>query len=156
MNDIQIYDPKKFKHIAKLKNNLRKRFAIIDLDLCLYYLNIKMQRDRVRETVRVTQITYLKKILTRFNISKYITTLTPMILNTQLQKKLINKASPEVIQEYQSIIKSIIYLIIQIRPNIYYAITILSRYNHNSNIKYIATIKRVLRYLKETLNYRIT
>ena len=47
------------------------------------------------------------------------------------------------------------YLIIQIRSNIYYVVTILSRYNYNSNIKHIVAIKRVLRYLKETLDYRI-
>ena len=31
----------------------------------------------------------------------------------------------------------------------------LSRYNQNLNFKYIAIIKRVFRYLKETLNYNI-
>ena len=45
---------------------------------------------------------------------------------------------------------------IQIRSNICYIVTILFRYNHNSNIKYIVAIKRVLRYLKGTLNYKIT
>ena len=47
------------------------------------------------------------------------------------------------------------YLKIQIRLDIYYIVTILSRYNYNSNIKYIVAIKRVLRYLKEILNYKI-
>ena len=32
----------------------------------------------------------------------------------------------------------------------------LSRYNYNSNSKHIAAIKRVLYYLKETLDYKIT
>ena len=48
------------------------------------------------------------------------------------------------------------YPIIQTRPYICYAVTMLSRYNHNLNAKYIAAVKRVLRYLKDTLNYEIT
>ena len=47
------------------------------------------------------------------------------------------------------------YSMIQIRSNIYYAITILSRYNYNLNIKYIAIVKRVIRYIKKIINYNI-
>ena len=48
------------------------------------------------------------------------------------------------------------YAMMQIRPNIYYIVFVLSRYNNNSNSKHIAIIKRVIRYLKNTLNYEIT
>lgn len=81
---------------------------------------------------------------------------TPMVLGTQLQEELVDKASPEVIQEYQSMVRSIMYPMIQTRPDICYAVTILSRYNHNPNAKHIAAVKRVLRYLKGTLDYGIT
>lgn len=43
------------------------------------------------------------------------------------------------------------YAIIQTRPNICYAVTVLSRYNGNPN-----AIRRVLRYPKGTINYGIT
>lgn len=45
---------------------------------------------------------------------------------------------------------------IQTRPDICFAVTILSRYNHNPNPKHVAAVKRVIRYLKGTLNYGIT
>lgn len=45
---------------------------------------------------------------------------------------------------------------IQTRPDICFAVTILSRYNHNPNSKYIAAVKRVIRYLKGILTYGIT
>ena len=48
------------------------------------------------------------------------------------------------------------YLMIQTRPDIYFIIIILSRYNQNPNLKYIAAAKRVIRYLKDTLDYEIT
>ena len=50
---------------------------------------------------------------------------------------------------------SLMYSIIQTRPNICYAITILSRYNYNPNAKYITAVKRVIRYLKGIIDYGI-
>ena len=47
------------------------------------------------------------------------------------------------------------YSMIQIRSNICYAITILFCYNYNLNIKYIAIVKRVIRYIKRTIDYNI-
>ena len=44
---------------------------------------------------------------------------------------------------------------IQTRPDIYFTITILSRYNQNPNPKYIAAAKQVIRYLKGILDYKI-
>ena len=51
---------------------------------------------------------------------------------------------------------SIMYAMIQTRPDICFAVTILSRYNHNPNFKHLAAVKRVIRYLKKTLDYDIT
>ena len=47
------------------------------------------------------------------------------------------------------------YPIIQIRSDICYAITILFCYNYNLNIKHIAIVKRVIRYIKKIINYNI-
>ena len=47
------------------------------------------------------------------------------------------------------------YLMIQTRPNICYEMIMLSRYNQNPNVTHIQVVKRVIRYLKETLDYNI-
>lgn len=61
---------------------------------------MEIQRNRKERTVRITQTTYLKKVLSRFNMTDYASTPTPMIVGTQLQEELVDKAKPEVIQEY--------------------------------------------------------
>lgn len=43
----------------------------------------------------------------------------------------------------QSMVGLVMYAMIQTRPDICYAVTILSRYNYNLNPKYIAVVKRV-------------
>ena len=50
----------------------------------------------------------------------------------------------------------IIYLIIQIKSDIYFVIIIFSYYNYNLNFSYIVIVKRVIRYLKKKINYNIT
>ncbi len=156
IDDIQIYGPRGSKHIIKLKQDLHKRFAITDLGPYSYYLGIEIVRDRLNRTVRITQTTYLKKILSRFRIAFCVSALTSIAANTQLQEESINQAKSNVVKDYQSIVGSIIYVIIQTRPDICYSVTILSRYNHNPNVKYITAVKRVLRYLRGILNYSVT
>jgi len=48
------------------------------------------------------------------------------------------------------------YPIVQTRPDIYFAVIVLSRFNQNPNTKYLTTAKRVLRYLRGTLEYSLT
>ena len=111
-NDIQIYDSRRSKHISNLKKELSKRFAIIDLDLCSYYLNMKIQRNRAKRSVRITQSTYLKKVLARFNMTNSALVSTSIIIDTQLKEKLVNQATSNVVREYQSMMRSMMYVII--------------------------------------------
>ena len=155
VNDIQIYDPRGSKHISDLKKELSKRFTMIDLDSYSYYLSMEIQRNRAKRSVRIIQSTYLKKVLARFNMTNSASVSTSIIINTQLKEKLVNQATSNVVRKYQSIIKSMIYVMIQTRSDICFVIIILSRYNQNSNFKHIAAVKRVLRYLKDTIDHDI-
>jgi len=53
-------------------------------------------------------------------------------------------------------IRLFIYPIIQTRADIYYTISILSQFNYNLNAKHFGAAKRILRYLKGTINIGIT
>ena len=100
VNDIQIYDSRGSKHISNLKKELNKRFAMIDLDLYSYYLNMKIQRNRVKRSVWITQSTYLKKVLARFNITNFVLVSTLIIVNIQLKEKSMNQAISNVVRKY--------------------------------------------------------
>jgi hypothetical protein len=51
---------------------------------------------------------------------------------------------------YQQIIRSLMYLATGTRPDVAYTITHLSQFNTNPSTTYMATAKRVLRYLQAT------
>ena len=69
INELLIIKSKKFKKIDKLKRILSKRFVIIDLNFCYYYLNIIIIRDRFKKTLHLLQKTYIEKIIKRFDVS---------------------------------------------------------------------------------------
>ena len=127
-----------------------------DLGPCAHYLGMEIQRCRTTRTVRIAQTAYLKKVLSRFGMAKCAPAPTPMLVGTQLQEELVGQVPPDVVQLYQSMVGSVMYAMIQTRPNICYAVTILSRFNRKPNPKHIAAVRRVLRYLEGTLDYGIT
>ena len=79
-----------------------------------------------------------------------------MVVGTPLQEELVDKAMPDDILEYHSMIESIMYPMIQTRPDICFDVVILSRYNQNPDTKHQAAAKRVIRYLKGTMDHEIT
>lgn len=54
---------------------------------------------------------------------------------------------------YSCVIGSLMYNMICTRPNIYYVMGLVSRYQFNLRQDYWKAIKRILRYLKGTINY---
>ena len=56
------------------------------------------------------------------------------------------------LQTYQSIMKSFIYVMLNIRLNIIFIISIIFRYAFNLIKTYYIIIKRIFRYLKEIIN----
>lgn len=95
INNIQIFDFKKNKNILNLKKKLNKKFVITNFGPFIYYLNIilyriKIQKNRIKKTIKIIQIIYLKKIIARFEIINYIVIFKLIIIESQLQKKQID------------------------------------------------------------------
>ena len=54
---------------------------------------------------------------------------------------------------YQSAVGSLMYTILGTRPDIAYTVSVVSRYGFNPNESHWKIIKRIFRYLKDTINY---
>ena len=61
-NDIEFLD--------SIKGYLNKNFSMKDLDEATYVLSIKIYRDRLRRLIRLSQSTYLDKVLKKFKIDQ--------------------------------------------------------------------------------------
>lgn len=80
---------------------------------------------------------------------------TPIDMNTKVQSKSEeNKILNDI--PYQEIIGCLLYVSHITRPDICYVINMLSKYNNNPDMRHWTALKRVMRYLKGTLDYKLS
>nr|GEX08391.1 hypothetical protein [Tanacetum cinerariifolium] len=74
---------------------------------------------------------------------------TPMVEKSKLDEHLQGK--PIVATQYHGMIRSLMYLT-SIRPKLRYAVCLCDRYQEKPTEKHLNAVKRIFRYLKETIN----
>ena len=90
------------------------------------FLHMRVKRQDL--DVIIDQVDYLKKVLERFQMTNAKPTQTPLPSNWD-PKENKGKAKAAEITRYQSIIGSLLYLMIGTCPNISYAVTHLSQFS---------------------------
>jgi len=156
VDDLLIVGPKGTAEIPKLKKELAVRFKMTDLGPCHHYLGMEITRDRGNRTLHLSQRTYIEKVLERFGMLQCKADVTPMSTSIHLVPETGNQTSKEAVTHYQSIIGSLMYAMVETRPDIAYAVSVLSRFCSNPNKTHEAAAKHVLRYLKGSLHIGIT
>ena len=114
-------------------------------------LGIKIIRDGSR--IMLSQSHYIEKVLKRFNMFDKTPISTPMEPNIKLYKHTRAPISQLV---YSKVIGSLMYAMTCTRPDKVFAIAKLSRFTSNPGPHHWMAIRRVLRYLKGTMEYVIT
>ena len=154
VNDLLI-TRKDRKEIDALKKALNHRFKMSDLGLVNFYLGMTVTRDRINRTLRLGQQAYLAKVLRDFGIEDYKAAVTLMDTNgsnlVPVPKDYV--ASQSEIKDYQRAIRSLMYAMLRSRPDIAFVVSMVSRFASNPTAEHITAVKRILRYLKGTLNY---
>ncbi|KAL2248460.1 UNVERIFIED_CONTAM: Retrovirus-related Pol polyprotein from transposon TNT 1-94 [Sesamum indicum] len=110
-------------------------------------LGIKIRE--IENGFSLCQSHYIKKILDKFSGQDEITVKTPYDTSVCLKK---NKGDSVSQAEYAKIIGSVMFLMNYTRPDIAYAVSRLSRYTHNPSNEHWNALRRLLRYLKWTIN----
>ncbi|KAG8499182.1 hypothetical protein CXB51_005634 [Gossypium anomalum] len=118
--------------LQSIKTWLGSCFSMKDLGEATYILGDKINRDRSRRLLGLSQGTYIDKILKRFNMEESKRGLLPMRHGISLSKEMC----PSTPQErermskipYASTIGSIIYAMLCTRPDVSYALSMTSRY----------------------------
>ena len=141
--------------INVLKQELSSRFRMTDLGDVSHYLGMEVRRDREMGTLMLLQTAYLKVVLERFGMSDCNPSSTPMdsgLPNTIVPSSEDYRAPPETIYWYGSAVGSLMYAMTMTRPDIAFALSIVSRYCNNPNSTHVAAVTRILRYIKGTLD----
>ena len=139
-------------YIKTVIKELSLKFTVKDLGPIKTYLGIDIIQEK--DSIILNQKEYIEKVLKRFN--SYELNPNSILMNPKFNRESSKEtAKIEDIKWYQSVIGSLLYASLFTRPDITFTVNTLGRYVSNPNLEHILAIKKILRYLKGTLNYGI-
>lgn len=108
------------------------------------YLGLQIVREP-NGSIILHQMSYLKKVLLRFNMDNCNSVTTPAEANHVLSRNDEKRATNF---PYREAVGSLMYLAVATRPDISYAVGSVSRFLENPSEEHVSAVKRILRYLK--------
>ena len=111
-------------------------------------------------TLWLSQSDYIHKVLKRFNMDNAKPISTPLLTTIQL----LDRESPSTEEDrklngkipYASVVGSIMYAMVVTRPDLVYAVGVVSRYMSNPGQKHWEAVKHILMYLRGTKDSLLT
>lgn len=135
------------EEILKFKGQMKNLFQMSDLGLLSYYLGIEVAQTA--NGITLCQSSYALNILEKRGMTECNPCQVPMEPRLKLWKS--DQAKKVDATHYRSIVGSLRYLV-NTRPDLAYAVGIVSRYMESPSVHHMAAVKQVLRYVKGSVN----
>jgi len=121
-----------------------------------YILGIKIYKDRSKRLLKLSQSIYIDKMLKQFSIKEfkrwYLYISYRICLSKDTCLKILIKRDWKENILYTMNIKSIIYVMLYVTPDVSYALSITSRYQSNPSKSYWKIVKNILKYSRRIKN----
>ncbi|CAH1450604.1 unnamed protein product [Lactuca virosa] len=128
-----------------------------DLEEVAYILGIRILINRSKRLIRLSQSTYLDKVLKRFSMENSKSGNLPIQSNTKLSKTQSPSIEAEIEEmsrvPYASAVGSIMYAMTCTHPDVAFALSMVSRYQGNPGKSHWTTVKNILKYLGRTKDW---
>ncbi|KAF7367080.1 Integrase catalytic domain-containing protein [Mycena sanguinolenta] len=151
---------KSVEEVRAFIDELSKHFKLRDLGPTKWLLGVEIERDRESRKLSMSQRQYILDVLERASMTDCNPVTTPMDPKVQLTANDCPKSAEDVAKmkniPYLHILGAIAYLAVATRPDIAYAVGVLSRFSKNPGWTHWIALKRVLRYLKGTIDQKLT
>ena len=145
--------------IKELKEELSKSFSMKDLGTAKRILGMKISRDRMKKTLKLSQEEYIEKVLERFVMQNAKSVSTPLASHFRLSKDMCPKTQEEIVHmskaPYASAVGSLMYAMVWTRPDIAHAVGVVSRFMENPGNEHWQAVKWILRYLRGTSTHAL-
>ena len=140
--------------VARIKDEIRSKFEISNLGSKIIGCEVKHDWDE--GMMAVTQSQYINVLLSRFGMKGCKMVETPLNPGARLQQR--DTDDPDIIlcKQYSALIGSLLYVACGSRPDISFTVQMLSQFSLNPSKQHLTAAKRVLRYLKRTVDMGIT
>ena len=119
-----------------------------------WILNMKIERDWENSTLHLSQEMAIEKLAVKFGLTGYGCHI-PMQSTLKLSKTPVDERVDVADFDYMSAVGGLLYLSLTARPDVAYAVGVLSRYMACPGKDHVEAAKRVIRYLYRTKHYGI-
>ena len=139
------------KELDQVKGELADKFEVKDLGEINFFLGVEFKRQ-ADGSMWMGQEAYIKQTLAKFGMENCAPTDTPICTGQKLTHG--NQDSERVDpQMYKSAVGSLLHLSNRTRPDIAYAVGLVSRFSSDPCKEHFMAVKRIFRYLKRTADY---
>jgi len=136
--------------ISEFKNSMKHEFDMTDLGKMRYFLGLEVLQKSTG--VFINQKKYASEVLKRFGMDKSNSVRNPIVPGCKLVK---DEGGVKVDNtHFKQMVGSLMYLTAT-RPDMMFVVSLISRYMENPTELHLQVAKRVLRYLKGTLDFGI-
>jgi transposase InsO family protein len=148
----------KTPELLSIKRKLAQQYEMEDMGEATFILGIDIKRNRSNRSISIGQSAYFNTLLQRHGMTNCKPVSTPMDPGATYELMAAAdgyQASLTLTRDYQSIIGGLMFAAICTRPDIAFAVNRLARYCANPTQAHYTAAKRILRYMKGTIDYRI-
>lgn len=141
--------------VNNIKRVLNQNFKMKDLGSIKHFLGMFISQDLEENTIIINQTVYIKNILKTFDMQNSKPINTPMEGNFRhddLKRDNNISENQDIENKCRKAIGALMYAMLCSRPDLCISINILSRYQSCASLHLWHAIKRVLRYLQNTIN----
>ena len=140
------------QRIAQVKADLGVCFQVKDMGELHYFLGVTVKQKFETSKIWIGQPTYTQAILQKFGLEHCKPVATPIAQGTKLLKATDDE---ELFDDtlYKSAVGMLLYLSGWTRPDITFAVSSVARFCSKPTKQHWVAVKRILRYLKGTVNH---
>jgi hypothetical protein len=134
--------------MATLKASVFGKYKCRDLGPIAHYLGIRVRRDRQNRAIELSMEAYIEKLVTDYHRDNAATRYTPTDVSVLLLKQRSDKALPDEVKRYQTIIGKLLYPASQLRLDVAFHVSFLARAMSNPTPRHYDYAIQVIDYLQ--------
>jgi hypothetical protein len=139
-----------------IKSEIKKAFVIKDLGPLRNFLGVQFERNLETCELWIHQEMFIDSLLAEYDLTNCNAVKTPLDSDHPLGLPTdVHVPVANLTRTFQRIVGSLLFLQICSRPDISFAVLLLSQHCASPELRHLAAAKHVLRYLKGTRSYRL-